>query len=167
MFREMYLQDCFVVFLSLSLMRKLMKKLKKNKVKNYEMWIFWYRLKVILALNPLTDNPTKWSNALKQFVGNLPTNCLSVFDHFVGLPLKRLNYLSRLQKLVFFLVNRLILILVNYMVACNPQQCGKKVEQKGALLSYFCNRSNIKCFLNFLLTFGCCSEKKTKIQNLE
>ena len=26
----------------------------------------------------------------KQFVGKLPTNCLSVFDHFVGLELKGL-----------------------------------------------------------------------------
>ena len=26
-----------------------------------------------------------------QFVGNLPTNCLSVFDHFMGLALKGLN----------------------------------------------------------------------------
>ena len=34
---------------------------------------------------------TKWSNTLKQFVGNLPTNCLSVFDHFVGLALKGLR----------------------------------------------------------------------------
>ena len=41
-------------------------------------------------LNPLSANPTKWSNTLKQFVGNLPTNCLSVFDHFVGLALKGL-----------------------------------------------------------------------------
>ena len=28
-------------------------------------------------------NITKWSNTLKQFVDNLPTNCLSVSDHFV------------------------------------------------------------------------------------
>ena len=38
--------------------------------------------------NPLSANPTKWSNTLKQFVGNFPTNCLSMFDHFVGLALK-------------------------------------------------------------------------------
>ena len=44
-----------------------------------------------VTLNPLSANPTKWSNTLKQFVGNLPTNCLSVFDHFVGLALKRLK----------------------------------------------------------------------------
>ena len=31
----------------------------------------------------LNANPAKWSNTLKQFVGKLPTNCLSVFDHFV------------------------------------------------------------------------------------
>ena len=38
--------------------------------------------------NPLSANPTKWSNTLKQVVGRLPTNCLSVFDHFVGLALE-------------------------------------------------------------------------------
>ena len=44
------------------------------------------------GLNPLSANFTKWSNTLKQFVGNLPTNCLSVFEHFVGLALKGLKY---------------------------------------------------------------------------
>ena len=37
---------------------------------------------------PLNANSTKWSNTLKQFVGKLPANILSVFDHFVGLALK-------------------------------------------------------------------------------
>ena len=45
-----------------------------------------------LVFIPLNANPTKWSKTLKQFVGNscrlLPTNCLSVFEHFVGLTLK-------------------------------------------------------------------------------
>ena len=36
-------------------------------------------------------NPRKWSNTLKQFVGTLPANCLSVFDHFVRLALKALK----------------------------------------------------------------------------
>ena len=43
------------------------------------------------TFNPFNANFTKWSNTLKQFVGNLPTNCLSVFDRFVGLALKRLT----------------------------------------------------------------------------
>ena len=47
----------------------------------------------IRNVNPLIINPTKWSNTLKQFVRNLPANCLSVFDHFVGLALKGLKYL--------------------------------------------------------------------------
>ena len=47
----------------------------------------------ILTVNPLSANPTKWSNTLKQCVGNLPTNCLSVFDHFMNLALKGLKYL--------------------------------------------------------------------------
>ena len=38
--------------------------------------------------SPLSTNPTKWSNTLKQFVGKLPTNCFSVFEHFVKLALK-------------------------------------------------------------------------------
>ena len=36
-------------------------------------------------------NPTKWSNTFKQFVGTLPTNCLSVFVHFLRLVLKELE----------------------------------------------------------------------------
>ena len=40
--------------------------------------------------NPLNANPEKWSNTLKQIVGNLPTICLSVFDHFMNLALKGL-----------------------------------------------------------------------------
>ena len=42
-------------------------------------------------LNPLSANPPKRSNTLKQFFAKLPTNCLSVFDHFVGLVLKGLR----------------------------------------------------------------------------
>ena len=41
-------------------------------------------------INPLSANPPEWSSIRKQFVGKLPTNCLSVFDHFVGLALKGL-----------------------------------------------------------------------------
>ena len=36
-------------------------------------------------INPLSANPMKWPNTLKQFVGNLPMNCFSVFGHFVNL----------------------------------------------------------------------------------
>ena len=41
-------------------------------------------------INLLSVNSTKWSNTLKQFkfAGCFPTNCLSVFDHFVWLALK-------------------------------------------------------------------------------
>ena len=43
-------------------------------------------------LNLLNANPEKWLNPLKQIVGNLPTICLSVFDHFMNLALKGLNH---------------------------------------------------------------------------
>ena len=44
-------------------------------------------------LNPLSAKPAKWSNTFKQFVGKLPTNCLSVFDHFVALAFKGLRFI--------------------------------------------------------------------------
>ena len=43
------------------------------------------------VVSPLNANSIKWSNTLKQFVIKLPTNYLSVFDHFVGLALKGLR----------------------------------------------------------------------------
>ena len=42
---------------------------------------------------PLSANPTKLSSTFKQYISNLLTNCLSVFDHFVGLVFKRLYLL--------------------------------------------------------------------------
>ena len=44
--------------------------------------------------NSLRANPTKWSNTLKQFVGKMPTNCLSLSEHFVGLELKELKFVT-------------------------------------------------------------------------
>ena len=46
---------------------------------------------ILVFFNPLSTNFTNWSNTLKQFVGNLPTTCLSVLDHFVKLALKRIS----------------------------------------------------------------------------
>ena len=48
-------------------------------------------LYIKIQFNPLSANPTKWSNTLKQFIDNLPIICLSVFDNFVGLALKGLK----------------------------------------------------------------------------
>ena len=50
---------------------------------------------VLTCINPLSANSTKWPNTLKQIVGNLPTNYLSVFDHFVELAFKGLRDLFR------------------------------------------------------------------------
>ena len=49
------------------------------------------KVNVLINLNPLTANLAKWPNTLKQFVGKLPTNCLSVFGHFAGLAVKGLT----------------------------------------------------------------------------
>ena len=90
------------------------------------MGMFWYLVTILFTstvykihmiyvhiINPLSTNPTKWSNTLKQFVGKKPTNCLSVFDHFVGLALKGLNFdslkpllITKRAKETFFSDNR-------------------------------------------------------------
>ena len=46
---------------------------------------------------PLSANFTKWSNTLKQFVGNSPTNCLSVLGHFVRLAFKGLRFIQKMS----------------------------------------------------------------------
>ena len=64
--------------------------------------IFVIRMIVYYSfIHSLSTNFTKWSSTLKQFVGKLPTNCLSVFDHFVGLALKGLMLIFTKE---FFLV---------------------------------------------------------------
>ena len=51
---------------------------------------------LIKEINPLSANLTKWSNTQKQFVSNLPSNCLSVFDHYVELALNGLKLVDSL-----------------------------------------------------------------------
>ena len=72
---------------------------------------------ILLSFNPLSANLTKWSNTLKQFVGKLPTNCLSVFDHFVRLTLKELTYIFADNK-----------CLVSYATLKAPIVCCTKKE---------------------------------------
>ena len=47
--------------------------------------------KTKILFSPLSASHTKCSNIFKQLVDNLPTNCLSVFDHFAKLALKGLR----------------------------------------------------------------------------
>ena len=55
-----------------------------------------------VVFNPLSTKLTNWPNTLKQFVGNLPTNCLSVFGHFVGLAFKGLKSVAD-KKALFYM----------------------------------------------------------------
>ena len=47
-------------------------------------------------IKPLSANFRTWSNTLKQFVGKLPTDCFSMFDHFVGLGLRVKNQIKKM-----------------------------------------------------------------------
>ena len=70
-----------------------------------------FKLKLLLRpqfpFNSLSANPTKWSSILKQFVGNFPTNCLSAFDHFVGLTFKQVKvFLFNIEYLYYLEKNK-------------------------------------------------------------
>ena len=59
---------------------------------------------IFMVINLLSANPIKWSNILKTISRLLSTNCLSVFDHFVGLTLKELiSYLVKAPWLHYFI----------------------------------------------------------------
>ena len=64
------------------------------------------------AIKSLSTNPTNWSNTLTQLVGCKLTNCLNVFDHFVGLVLKGL---TRLQILNFLGLSHVL-----FSAFCSP-----------------------------------------------
>ena len=55
---------------------------------HHRLCVRWRDTLNAFEMKPLSTNTAKWSNTLKQFFGNLPSNCLSVFDHFEGLALK-------------------------------------------------------------------------------
>ena len=63
---------------------------------------------LFFSFNPLSANFTKWPNTLKQFVRNLPPNCLSVFGHFCGIGAKRVkNCLVRINVGIIVAVDKL------------------------------------------------------------
>ena len=67
---------------------------------------YYVNLFYLSNFNPLSANPEKWSNTLKQIVGNLPTICLSVFDHFMNLALKGLNKEIQFNSIQLFQIAR-------------------------------------------------------------
>ena len=42
-----------------------------------------YSLSIKTIFDPLSANPTKWSNTLKQFIGNLPTMIKWTYDFYI------------------------------------------------------------------------------------
>ena len=69
---------------------------KERRFHVMQKFVFWCQILKVLnksnttSFHPLSANLTKWPNTLKQFVSKFPTNCLSVFGHFVNLALKGL-----------------------------------------------------------------------------
>ena len=76
-------------------------KLPSSRNQSIELNCLLLDLSYLLLVNPLSANPTKWSNTLQQFVGKSRGIVLSVFDHFVRLALKGLNRTASNYKLTF------------------------------------------------------------------
>ena len=115
----------------------------------------------------LSANITKWSNTLKQFVSKLPTNCLSVFDHFVGFALKRLIYKLR-HVLIKQLLQKQPQYVVIYVGVTRNFEGQRKFTQnlrKSTQTHFKCLAANAKkllrCVCNHFETF--CIKRVKKI----
>ena len=90
--------------------------------------------------NPLSASFTKWSNTLKQFVGNLPTNCLSVFDRSVGLALKGLTFVKSFLYTFYgfehVLVWRIFVIVIPCSLIFSPTKVLEKSVVGGVTLNH-------------------------------
>ena len=65
----------------------------------------------MIWLNPLSANPIKWLNTLKQFVGNIRRIAWVFYDLFVGLALKGLKKIVY-QKFLENFIRRLTIIIL-------------------------------------------------------
>ena len=95
-------------------------------------------------LNPLSANFTKWSNTLKEFVGKLPTNCLSVFDHFVGLALKGLKNTRALTSFT----QRLFLSIPSLFASIMSKANVKGIQN--SIFGRYCNNFHFKFYFCYL-----------------
>ena len=88
------------------------------------------------VIKPLSANPTEWSNTLKQSVGNLLTNCLSVFDPFVGwsfwlfLQQSRFSCSSKAELLSILDSQELFRMTALYRIFINIRPCIRKRTKK-------------------------------------
>ena len=93
----------------------------------YILRIYCYNgIKIMRGIKPFKSvNPMKWSNTLKQFVSKLATNCLSVFDHFVGLAFKELIFvkIKRLNAIIEMLPS-----LHSKLIIGKSEECKKFVQ---------------------------------------
>ena len=86
---------------------------------------------IIESFNTLGANPRKWPDTLKQFVGKLPTNCLSVFGHFVGI--KKLKHYFTCEN---FIDKVFRIRTPNYLVRKRPLSHLAKLASLAKLLTF-------------------------------
>ena len=77
---------------------------------------------LVLLFNPLFAKPTKWSNTLKQFIGNVPTNCLNTFDYFAGLAIQ----FYEAKTIALFVMNNYFLFSSQYF---RERNCTRTLSQ--------------------------------------
>ena len=90
------------------------KQINRSACKTREKHLLKKYILVKLKVNPLNVKLTKWPNTLKQFVGNLPTNFLSVFGHFVRLALKWLMTYNFTKMSLIGIFEGILLVQINY-----------------------------------------------------
>ena len=79
----------------------------------YLQYLSFFRQKYFLIwINPLSSNPTEWSNVLKTIRQQWSTDCLSVFDYFIKSMLKGSPLKSFLMFFFFFFFFRRLTVII-------------------------------------------------------
>ena len=107
----------------------------KGTARYLECLIHLFSIKItVFVFNPLSDNLAKWTD-IETIHWQKPTNCLSVFDHFVGLALK--GYLPRWIYMQIFYIHILVIVFTlrywKYFFFCNLKGIKSSFQQKNNL----------------------------------
>ena len=114
----------------------------------------WLRIIFQFVFNPLSASLTKWPNTLKQFVGKLLTNYLSLFAYFAGFVLKGLNDIAASDLSIQFKLRKRGFLLKTLSRTITFQIYSRSVKRISSVLKIFIYYRN--CYVQT------CSCKKTQ-----
>ena len=93
---------------------------------NTTLGLIFYSIATVKSINPLTPNPTKWLNTIKQFAGK--NRQIVWVNHFVGLVLKRLKIINPFLHSIAFHIGTPHLICTVNQIAGFYMKCNTRLK---------------------------------------